>query len=141
MRKEEIRPNVVYKNKKTESIGVLYLGYDYGCLSSNEVGIVYKVKDNEPTTSFFVGTDPENLEEHTLKPEEILNKSHIEEVCKPGRGEGCCRYLIMNPEYDCARIHGDMGISNAIDIKASSGDMTAVAINCGGRYNSKTFGR
>jgi len=134
MKKEDIKSNVVHRNIKSGDLGVLFLGYDYGCLSEDEVGIVYKGDDNNPNTPVFVGTNPKNLEKHTLKPNEILTEDHIKEVCKRGQGEDCCRYLTMSPEFSCVRINGDMGIAHTLDDRVRENNISAKAINCGGRY-------
>ncbi len=137
MRKQDIKPDVVYRNEKSKAIGVLFTGYDYGCLSEDEVGIVYQGDDKNPNTPFFAGTDPSNLEKYALTADNMLTISHIHSTCKPGCGEKCCRYLICSQDgFGCARISGNMSMAHTLDDKVRKDEITAKGINCGGRYGS-----
>jgi len=134
---QEIKSNVVYRNKVTGNLGVLLAGYDYGCLGDDEVGIVYRGDDNKPEefSSFFVGTNPSNLEEYKLKPEDQLTKKHIGGVCMLGKGDSCCRYLTAGSRgFSCARVDGNTSIAHHIDDRIRNGTINAKGSNCGGRY-------
>ena len=138
MKVNEIKPGVVYRHKKTGHLGVLYLGYDYGCLSDDEVGMVYRGDDehSEISNSYFVGTNPNNLEEYSLQSEDILTPKHIDEVCKRGQGNACCCYLVLNGKgFECARVSGSIGLALNFQDRIREGTMNAKSFNCGGRYN------
>jgi len=139
MHKEDIKPGMVVRNKRNGKIGAPYTGQDYGCIDGEvEVAIVYQGKDRDPTGPSFEGTRFDDLEEHELKPEDLLTEGHIKRVCKPNTEEAC-RYLVVKEDgFDCARNFGDIGIAIEIDRKVRNGSFSATGINCGGRYKSQS---
>jgi len=61
-------------------------------------------------------------------PEKISSDNHLKQVCKPGQGEGACRYLVMMPgEFSCAK---GSNLQSAIDQRAPT--MGAQGDNCSG---------
>lgn len=68
MKKSDIHSGVVYRNKISGNLGVLFGGFDFGCLGEDEVGMVYRGDDNNPRdgNTFFIGTNPNFLEEYKL---------------------------------------------------------------------------
>lgn len=133
---KDIKSDVVYRNKRTGRIGVLFVGCDYGCLGDNEVGMVYQGNDDNPNRPFFLGTDPNLLEEYRLKPEDQLTKKHLDEICRVGKGKSCCRYLTFNVKgFSCARVDGNTYLAITLDDRVRENTMTTQGSNCGGRYN------
>jgi hypothetical protein len=140
MKKEDIKEGVVVRNKRNGKIGAPHTGCDYGCIDGEvEVGIVYQGSDTSPSQPTFEGTCFDDLEEHELRPEDLLTKKHIKRVCKP-KTKDACRYLVAG-EYglDCARVFGDIDIAIEIDRKVREGSSAATKINCGGRYKSQSL--
>ena len=138
MKKEDIKPEMVLRNKKTDRIGVPYKGCDYGCIDhDSEIAIVYRSSDNDFGTIGFEGTDFEDLEPYELEPKDMLTKEHIKSVCKPAKGKETCRYFCAGAEgFVCARVSGDTSIAHAMDSRVREGTAGAQSINCGGRYGS-----
>lgn len=66
----------------------------------------------------------------TMEPQ--LTAEHIASVCKRGRGELCCRYLMMGPGgWCCARAKGQAWIDQ-LDERVKAGTIRARGSNCGG---------
>jgi hypothetical protein len=137
MKKEEIKSGMVFRNVVTGQIGVLFEGFDYGCIDSSiEVPIVYQGTDKNPSTPAFFGTKFEDIESYSLKPEDMLTMDHIRAVCKP-RTERTCRYLMVGENgFECARVLGDTSIAWKLDDRANEGSIRAIGNNCGGRYGT-----
>lgn len=58
------------------------------------------------------------------------SQQHIENICKIGQGEECCRYLLCGPNgFECAK-HSKL--KNIIDQRANSNLMAAKGNNCEG---------
>ena len=136
MRKDEIKPGMLLRNKKTGEIGIPFTGYDYGCTDpAVEVPMVYKGGDKNPTTPFSDGTLYEDLEPCELKPEDMFTPEHIKKVCKPGQGGSTCRYLAASADgFSCAKVEASLSVARYVDDQVYRGEMNAKAINCGGRF-------
>ena len=68
---------------------------------------------------------------------EVVNRlipaEHVTEVCKPGQGALCCRYLILGPEgFECAK-EGEF--SEYFDRCVEAGTMVAQGDNCDGVWS------
>lgn len=62
---------------------------------------------------------------------EKLTMPHIKEVCKPGQGSACCRYLIVGSGgMQCAKIIDEA--RSVLDSRVNT--MTAKSDNCEGRF-------
>jgi hypothetical protein len=143
--RNEVRSNKVYRNNKTGLLGVEFSGYDYGVIEESvEVAMVYQGKDKDPSDKAppFIGTSFENLDTYELKPQDLLTEEHVNNVCKPAKGNITCRYLTIGGRsgFECAKVSGDTSLAHHIDERVKSKEMSARGNNCGGRYNSNIYG-
>jgi hypothetical protein len=139
MKKEDIKLGHVYLNKKTKKIGVVFGGFDYGCIEhSIEIAMIYQGDDKKPEGAPpFDGTLFKDLERYELKPKDILTDKYVKTVCKPG-SEETCAYLIASANgFECAKVLGDNSVAHTIDDRLEKGTIRAKGNNCGGRYNPK----
>ena len=59
-----------------------------------------------------------------------ISKIHLNQVCKIGQGNECCRYIIAGSQgIGCAK-HTEL--NKVIDAKVNAGEMTAQGDNCAG---------
>jgi hypothetical protein len=60
-----------------------------------------------------------------------LSPSVVQDICKMGQGNNCCRYLIVDPGigFTCAKL---TSLRVTIDIRANNNQMTAISDNCDG---------
>jgi hypothetical protein len=60
-----------------------------------------------------------------------IERNYLEEVCKMGQGNDCCRYIIVEPELGivCAK---DLGNQYTDALDARGNKMVAQADNCKG---------
>jgi len=59
--------------------------------------------------------------------------SQIEEVCKIGQGNDCCRYLVVGPNgFECAK---HTALKRYLDTRVTNKLITAQADNCEGVQN------
>jgi len=55
---------------------------------------------------------------------------HVHRVCLIGKGDACCRYLVMGSEgFECAK---GSSLRQILDTRADAGSMTAIGDNCDG---------
>lgn len=60
----------------------------------------------------------------------ILDKSHAKEICKLGKGDECCAYLVMGRGgFECAK---GTGMEKFIELRLAEGTMNAKGDNCQG---------
>ncbi len=60
-----------------------------------------------------------------------MDNKRVAEICKVGRGNDCCRYLVCDAEgWQCAKHTELKGI---LDLRVLAGDMNARGDNCKGR--------
>jgi len=57
------------------------------------------------------------------------SKEHIKNVCKRGKGAETCRFLIMGPNFECAKA---TALREALNRRAKEGSMEARGDNCPG---------
>lgn len=58
----------------------------------------------------------------------IENKDHVKEVCKIGKGEACCAYLVVGPKgFECAK---GTTLVYTIEHRLAMGAMNAKGDNC-----------
>lgn len=62
---------------------------------------------------------------------------YIQQICKPGQGAACCKYLIGNPNgsMECAKVTSSL--KSTIDAKYLRESQVAQGDNCGGVKNLK----
>lgn len=95
--------------------------------------VVMPLKKGE---AFMSGFNEGGLEEAT--PEEIqalqLTSEHVNQVCRPGGSEDCCRYL-FGAEQGCSCTKGSGNFDLVVDLneQVSKGKMRATGHNCEGR--------
>ena len=64
-----------------------------------------------------------------------LPKSHVEQVCKPGKDEETCKYLgIGRDGWICMKLLTDL--KPTIDFRSASGQMIAQGDNCPGKQEN-----
>lgn len=62
-----------------------------------------------------------------------IAEKHLMEVCKMGKIESCCRYLVMGRDgFTCAKQPELISTRKALDEKAKRGEMIAMGDNCEG---------
>ena len=62
-----------------------------------------------------------------------INNERLEEICKQGQGEECCRYIVFGPNgFECAK---HMRLKTTIDQRVEH--MTAQGDNCEGLKGKK----
>lgn len=60
-----------------------------------------------------------------------MNDKIVEEVCRVGQGEKCCRYLILRSDgWRCAKA---TSLRHMLDNKVKAGTMAAQGDNCPGK--------
>ncbi len=64
-----------------------------------------------------------------------LPQEHFYNVCKPGQGHDCCRYVVAGAKgIECAK---HTSLRDILDRRASAGEMVARADNCDGVKNQE----
>jgi len=59
-----------------------------------------------------------------------ISKIHLNQVCKIGQGNECCRYITVGPQgFGCEK-HSDL--KGVLDAKVNAGEMVAQGDNCAG---------
>lgn len=59
-----------------------------------------------------------------------LEKAHVDETCKIGKGTSCCRYLTVSAKgFECAK---HSSLKRTLDMRAEQLQMVARADNCDG---------
>lgn len=62
---------------------------------------------------------------------------HVINICRLGKGDKCCRYLVASAKgFECMK---KTTIKETIDFKATSGNMVAISDNCDGYPAEKSL--